>query len=119
VYGWMTESYQTEEHGYELKCAVEYVNAQQTLLQGMGGDVHPCHQIPTRIHNGTDGRKSEHSDGNLQAISNTSEQVDPVYTPHSGLDQHKIALRGSIREPVDIRARGKGPGYDCKRAPLF
>ena len=86
-----------EDHGYNMNCVVEYLDAHLTLLQGIREDVYSCRQISVPNHNGADGRESKNDNGNLRTFPNTSEQVEPVYAPQSVSGQHEISLWGSIR----------------------
>ena len=84
---------------------MEHSQAHRILLQRAGGNVHPRDQIPSQIHDGTDGWKGKDSDGKMWVIPIAPELVESIHTWPSGLDQHETALWRSVQKPFDLRKR--------------
>ena len=74
-----------------MERTVEHNHAYRTLLQRARGNVHPRDQTPSRIHDGTNGRKDEDIDQKMWIVPIAPEQVEPIHTGPSGLDQHETA----------------------------
>ena len=83
-----------------MERVMKHSHARRTLRQRVGGKVYPRDQISSQIHDGTDDRERESSDGKMRIVPIVSEQVERV------------------QEPIDLRKRYGCPWHHRKHTRI-